>query len=111
MIKQDHENESLQKISARKNLNRISQITFHIETRRKTRYQYIFASNRLISIHRNNAHFSEKFAKSCVQKKIIASEKVYNRHVLEKKQFTNKTFIFIYYRLLSQKYEHDSIIS
>jgi hypothetical protein len=34
------------------------------------------------------------------KKKIIASEKAYNRHVLEEKQFTNKTFIFIYYRLL-----------
>jgi hypothetical protein len=68
MIKQDHENESSQKISARENLNRISQITFHIETRCKTRYQHILAANRLINIHRNNKHFSEKFTKSCVQK-------------------------------------------
>ncbi len=49
--------------------------------------------------------------RACKKKKIVSSEKFYNRHGLEKKQFTNKTFIFIYYRLLSQKYEHDSIIS
>ncbi len=49
--------------------------------------------------------------RACKKKKIVASEKVYNCHVLEKKQFTNKTFTFIYYRLLSQKYEHDLIIS
>jgi hypothetical protein len=29
------------------------------------------------------------------KKKITASEKAYNRHVLEEKQFKNKTFIFI----------------
>jgi hypothetical protein len=34
------------------------------------------------------------------KKKIIASEKVYNHHILEEKQFINKTFIFIYYYLL-----------
>jgi thymidylate kinase len=68
MIKQNHENESSQKISARKNSNRISQITSHIETKCKTRYQHTFAANRLINIHRNNEHFSEKLTKSCVQK-------------------------------------------
>jgi hypothetical protein len=47
-----------------------------------------------------------------VQKeKIAASEKAYNRHVLEEKQFTDKTSTFIHYRLFFQKYEHDSIIS
>jgi hypothetical protein len=47
-----------------------------------------------------------------VQKReIAASKKAYNRHVLKEKQFTNKTFIFIHYRLLSQKYEHDVIFS
>ncbi len=39
------------------------------------------------------------------KKKIVASEKAYNRHVLEEKQFINKTSIFIHYRLLSQKYD------
>ncbi len=90
---------------------RISQITSHIETRRKTRYQHILAAHRLINISRNSDFFSEKFTRSCKKKKIVASEKAYNRHALEKKQLTNKTFIFIYYRLLSQKYEHDLIIS
>ncbi len=96
----------------------------HFETERKTRYQHIFAAthlsihskqiliwkNSLICIHCN----SDSFTKShqVVQKrKITASEKTYNRHVFEKKQFINKTFIFIYYRLLSQKLEHDSIFS
>ncbi len=95
------------------------------ESRRKTRYQHTFAATRLnihyskqilikrsslICIYRN----SDSFTKShqVVQKKnFAASEKVYNRHVLEKKQFINKTFIFIYYRLLFQKYKHDSIFS
>jgi hypothetical protein len=54
MIKQDHENESSQTIFALKDLYRISLITFHIETKRKTRYQHIFAANRLINIHRNS---------------------------------------------------------
>jgi hypothetical protein len=45
------------------------------------------------------------------KKKIVASEKAYNRHIFEEKQFTNRTFTFIYYRLLSQKYKHNSIIS
>jgi hypothetical protein len=63
------ENESLQKIFAQENLNRISQITSHIKIKRKTRYQHILAANRFINIHRNNKHFSEKFIKSCVQKK------------------------------------------
>ncbi len=79
------ENESSQKISARENSNRISQITFHIETRRKTRYQHILAANRFVNIHRNSELFSEKFIKSCKKKKIVESKKVYNRHVLEKK--------------------------
>jgi hypothetical protein len=57
-------NESSQKISARENLNRIFQITFHIETRRKTRCQHILATNRLVNIHRNNELFFEKLTKS-----------------------------------------------
>jgi hypothetical protein len=97
----------------------------HFETRCKTRYQHILAAihfniycskqifinkNSLICIHRNNDLFTESH--QIVQKrKIVASKKVYNRHVFEKKQFTNKTFIFIHYRLLFQKYEHDSIFS
>jgi hypothetical protein len=95
------------------------------ETRRKTRYQHILAAIRfnihcskqifikkssLICIHRNNDSFT-KSHQIVQKKKIAANEKAYNRHVLEKKQFTNKTFIFIYYRLLFQKYEHDSIFS
>jgi hypothetical protein len=87
MIKQDHENKSSQKISARKNLNRISQITSHIETKRKTRYQHILAANCFINIYRNNEHFSKKFTRSCVQKKekLLREKKIYNRHVLKKK--------------------------
>ncbi len=42
----------------------------------------------------------QKLIKSCKKKKIVADEKIYNRHVLEEKQFINKTFIFIYYYLL-----------
>jgi hypothetical protein len=95
------------------------------ETRRKTRYQHILAAirfnihcskqifikkNSWVCIHRNNDSLTE-FHQIVQKKKIVASEKTYNRHVLEKKQFTNKTFIFIYYRLLFQKYEHDSIFS
>ncbi len=94
------ENESSQKIFARKNLNRISQITSHIEIRRKTRCQHILAANRFVNIHRNNELFSKKFTKSRKKRKIAASEKIYHRHVFEKKQFTNKTFIFIHHYLL-----------
>jgi hypothetical protein len=84
------------------------------ETRRKTRYQHILAAIRfnincskqifikkssLICIHRNNDSFT-KSHQIVQKKKFAASEKVYNRHVFKEKQFTNKTFIFIYYRLL-----------
>jgi hypothetical protein len=79
------ENKSSQKNFARENLNRIFQITSHIETKFKTRYQHILAANRLVSINRNSEFFSEKFIKSCKKKKIVESKKVYNRHVLEKK--------------------------
>ncbi len=86
----------------------------HFETRRKTRYWHTFAANSLSThyskwifirenslarIHRNSESFTESH--QVVQKKeIAASEKAYNRHALEEKQFTNKTFIFIHYRLL-----------
>jgi hypothetical protein len=94
----------------RTNLNRISQITFHISKQDAEHVSNILSQAIRFSIHRN----SESSLKShqVVQKrKTAASEKVYNRHVLEKKQFTNKTFTFIHYRLLFQKYEHDTIFS
>ncbi len=71
----------------------------HFETRCKTRYQHILAATHLnihcskqilikksslICIHRNNDSFTKSH--QIVQKKeIAASEKAYNRHVLEKK--------------------------
>jgi hypothetical protein len=97
----------------------------HFETRRKTRYQYILAAIRLnihcskqtfiresllICIHRNSDSFT-KSHQIVQKKKIAANEKIYNQHVLEKKQFTNKRFIYIYYYLFFYKYKHDSIIS
>jgi hypothetical protein len=125
MIKHDHENESFQTISAKnKSESHFSNHISHFETERKTRYQHTFAAIRLnihskqiliwesslVCIHRNHDSFTE--SQQVVQKKkITASEKAYNRHVLEEKQFTNKTFIFIYYHLLFQKLEHDSIFS
>jgi hypothetical protein len=51
------------------------------------------------------------FIKSCKKKRLLRAKKAYNCHVLEEKQFINKTFIFIHYRLFSQKYEHDTIFS
>ncbi len=85
MIKQNHENESSQKISTRENLNRISQITFHIEIKRKICYRHILAINRFINNHCNNEFFSEKLLdRACKKKKIVASKKTYNRHVFEK---------------------------
>jgi hypothetical protein len=125
MIKHDHENESFLTIFAKsKSESHFSNHISHFETKRKIRYQHIFAATRLniyskqifiwksslICIHRNNDSFTE-FHQIVQKRKIIASEKVYNRHVFEEKQFTNKTFIFIYYHLLSQKLEHDSIFS
>jgi hypothetical protein len=123
MIKHDHENESLQTISAKnKSESHLSDHISHFET--ETRYQHILAATRLsihskqiliwesalVCTHRNRDSFTESH--QVVQKrKITASEKAYNRHVLEEKQFTNKTFTFIYYHLLSQKLEHDSIFS
>jgi hypothetical protein len=86
----------------------------HFETRRKTRYQHTFAAIRLnihcskqilikrsslACIHCNNDSFTESH-QVVQKKKIVSSENVCNRHVLEKKQFTSKTFIFIYYYLL-----------
>jgi hypothetical protein len=126
MIKHDHENKSSQTILRKKQSeSHFSDHISHFETRRKTRYQHTFAAihlsihcskqtlikeSSLIYIHRNNDSFI-KSHQVVQKKKIAASEKAYNRHVLEKKQFINKTFIFIHYRLFSQKYEHDSIFS
>jgi hypothetical protein len=104
--------QSLQKT----NLNRISQITSHIETKRKTRYQHTFAATRfnihskqtfiwessLIRIHRNNdSSTSSNRAKEknyCERKKLII--------VMFSKKSNSKTkhlFSFIivcYYRSL-----------
>ncbi len=55
--------------------------------------------NLLIDIHCNNYSFTE-FHQIVQKKKIVASEKAYNRYVFKKKQFINKTFIFIYYYLI-----------
>jgi hypothetical protein len=125
MIKHDHENESSQTISAKKKSESyFSDHISHFETKRKTRYQHILAATRL-NIHSKqilikesslictprNSDSSTESHQVVQKKKIAASKKAYNRYVLEKKQFTNKTFIFIHYRLFSQKYEHDSIIS
>ncbi len=80
----------------------------HFETRRKTRYQHIFAAicfnihcnkqifikkSSLINNHCNNDSFTESY-QVVQKKKIAANEKAYNRHILEEKQFSNKTFIF-----------------
>ncbi len=80
------------------NLNRISQITSHTSRQNAEHVINILSQATRLSIHRN----SESSLKShqVVQKKeIAASEKTYNRHVFEEKQFKNKTFIFIYYCL------------
>jgi hypothetical protein len=124
MIKHDHKNESFKQFLQRTNLNRISQITFHI-SRQDTHVTSIL-SQQTVSALVTASKFSSKRAYWFVliatvnrlqnliksrKKKNCCERKVYNHHVLEKKQFINKTFIFIYYRLLFQKYEHDSIIS
>jgi regulator of replication initiation timing len=49
MIKHDHENESSQKISARTNLNRIFQITFHT-SRQNAKHVISIFSQQLVSI-------------------------------------------------------------
>jgi hypothetical protein len=117
MIKHDHENESSQIISTKdKSESYFSDHISHFETRCKTRYQHTFAATRfnihckqifikessLDRIHRNNDSFTESH-QIVQKKKIAASKKAYNRHVLEEKKNKNsqdKTFIFIYYRLL-----------
>jgi aspartyl aminopeptidase len=104
MIEHDHENESSQTTSAKDNLNRISQITSHIP-RQDAKHVIDILSQQTVSV------LTTDLTKPCKKKKIAASEKAYNRHVLEEKQFTNKTSTFIHYRLLFQKYEHDSIFS
>ncbi len=102
MIKQDHENKSSQTIFAWKNLYRISQITSHtIENDSCTKKLVSYFSNHIS--HRDKTQntlsniFSQQivssifiaimslFIRSWMQKKIVASEKAYNRHVLEKK--------------------------
>ncbi len=83
----------------RTNLNRIFQITFHISRQDAKHVINIFSQAIRLNIHRNNES-SLKSHQIVQKRKIAASEKVYNRHVFEKKQFKNKTFIFIYYRLL-----------
>jgi hypothetical protein len=70
-----------------------------------------FHLKKLINLYSSQQWLVYKISSNRAKKKITASEKVYNRHVLEEKQFINKTFIFIYYRLLFQKLEHDSIFS
>jgi hypothetical protein len=51
MIKHDYENESFQKISAKSKFkSHFSDHISHFETKRKTRYQHIFAATRL-NIH------------------------------------------------------------
>ncbi len=85
----------------------------HLTSRQDAKHVInIFSQQIVSSIFIAIVNISQKNSldRAC-KKKIVASEKAYNRHVFEKKQFTNKTFIFIYHRLLSQKYEHDSIIS
>ncbi len=99
MIKHDHENESFQIIFANnKSESYFSNHISYFETKRKTRYQHIFAAIRLsinskqilirksslICIHRNSDSFTESH-QIVQKKKIAASEKTYNRHVLEKK--------------------------
>jgi hypothetical protein len=76
MSKHDHENKLSQTISTKNKfeshfLDHIS----HFETRRKTRYQYIFAAIRL-SIHRNSDSFTESHQivqkkKDCCEQKAI----------------------------------------
>jgi hypothetical protein len=102
----NHLKQSLQET----NLNRISQITSHNSRQNAKHVISILSQAIRLSIHRNS-ELSLKYHQVVQKRKIAASEKAYNRHVLEKKQFTNKTFIFIHYRLLFQKYEHDSIFS
>jgi hypothetical protein len=117
MIKHDHENESSQIISAKDKFESyFSDHISHFETRRKTRYQHILAAIRLSihckqtliresslgRTHRNSDSFTESH-QAVHKRKIAASKKAYNRHVLEEKRdrnFQDKTFIFIYYRLL-----------
>jgi hypothetical protein len=91
MIKHDHENESSQTISTKnKSESHFSDHISHFETRRKTRYQYIFAVIRLnihyskqnlikrsslTRIHRNNDSFTESH-QIVQKKKIVASKKL-----------------------------------
>jgi hypothetical protein len=114
----------IQTTSAKDNLNRISQITSHISRQDAKHVISIlsqqtvsaftaskFLFEELTSLYSSQQWFVYRISSSRAKKEIIASEKAYNRHVLEEKQFTNKTFIFIYYRLLFEKLKHDSIFS
>jgi hypothetical protein len=89
IIKHDHENESSQTISVKnKSESHFSDHISHFETRRKTRYQHIFAATRLnihyskqnliresslTRIHRNSDSFTESH--QVVQKRKIAASK------------------------------------
>jgi hypothetical protein len=59
MIKHDHENESSQTISAKNNLNRISQITSHI-SRQDAKHVIDILSQQTISVFITASKFSLK---------------------------------------------------
>jgi hypothetical protein len=118
MIKHDHENESFQTISSKKQIWIAflrSHLTFRDMTQntlstysRSNSSQYSlqqanFHQKKLINLYSLQQWFVHRISSSRAKKQITASEKAYNRHVLEKKQFTNKTFIFIYLSLAFSK--------
>jgi hypothetical protein len=89
MIKHDHENKLLKQFLHETNLNRISQITFHISKQDVTKQvTSIFATSR---IFREQSTFSIVSAVLSRKRERLSKRKTaYNRHVLEEKK--NKNF-------------------
>jgi DNA-binding protein H-NS len=88
MIKHDHENEFTEIFLQKEK----SEVAF----RDKTQNTLLASSQQVASFEKNILNFLQK-------RKIIRRKTVYNRHVLEEKKnknFQDKTFIFIHYRLL-----------
>jgi hypothetical protein len=97
MIKHDHENEFTKIFLQEKNLKSHLSITFHISRQN--------ATNQVISIFATSRIFREKTSLVFRKRQRLSRRKTaYNRHVLDEKKDKNsqdnKTFIFIYYRLL-----------